>query len=1135
MSTRTLLLFFASALALAHPASAQVATNIAPDVAAGFTTGTQVTRAGAVTTIAGGVQAGANLFHSFTTFDLGTGDTARWTAANPAGVANIVNRVTGGTFSTIAGTIDTTAIPNASFYFINPAGIFFGPTAQVNVPGAAYFSTAAGGVTFADGAKFSAVTAGGSTFSMTPPQSFGFLGNEGNIIITGATPSFLPNPTTSLSLTAANVGVQSSVFAPYRFDLVTTGGQAATIAPADPLAGAPLAGQAVLNNARIATVATGKGFPSVRLAAGSFSLNGGALTSNTFVTGVAGDINIKANDVYVGGAISSSVGSGSTDAAGGNVYIDAETLHVGANGLVISSTFGSGDAGSVSIAVHDLLVDSNGIIASDSTAPTASGHAGTVQIAATNLTVSGDGSISAGTSTSGDAGSILINTGSMLVDGAGAVFSVNAGGSGRAGSITINADDLHLSNGGEINTSTFNDSPAGDLTVTAQSLLIEGKSSILSDSEGGAGNAGAIHIDVPTITIRDGGALVSNTEGAGDAGSIFVHTSSLLIDGGEVDSSTLGGPGRGGLVTIDASALDIRNKGFIAASSISDGDAGAVQINVGQMSLSTGATISSSTPLGSGAAGDVTITASGLTLTDSAITSTTTTGKPAGDVSIKAADLSVSDSIVSSNAFGAGAAGDVTLNATNLTVTNDSFISSATFAAGAGGQVSITADKAVFDFSTISSRAEVGSSGGAGMVLIHVPDLQVTHQTEIASATLGVGDAGTVSITAQSMTVTVGSDIISSAVEGSTGRAGRVAIHAGSLSLDGGSLISSDTFAAGDAGGVAITANKLTLANGSSVESGAGMGSTGNGGTVDITATDSLALGSTSLIVTSTLSSGNAGRLTISGGQITLDEAALESRAPGAASGAAGDIAITASSLQVTGNGQIGTSSNNPHPAGGITIASTGLVSLISDRSQITSENTSPAGGAAGSISISGAPILVEESGFISTNSTAGPAGDIFLFIPNSSYLELSGRDAPGVITTSSGPGTGGRIIISNPAAVISNGGQILALGQLNGANVQIRSDYFIRSSDRVNQLSVAGTLVLDSQVSDVSAGAAVPEVGFLDASGVLRGQCPAARSGGVTSQLSLRAFGPYAIQPAAVRPASKVRVGALDVWDHCS
>src|SRR6185436_15263960 len=101
------------------PAAAQVTTSITPDTAAGFATGSVVSRTGSVVTIAGGARAGGNLFHSFTAFDLGAGDTAAWTAADPAGVANVVNRVTGGRFSTIAGVIDTQALPNATFYFIN--------------------------------------------------------------------------------------------------------------------------------------------------------------------------------------------------------------------------------------------------------------------------------------------------------------------------------------------------------------------------------------------------------------------------------------------------------------------------------------------------------------------------------------------------------------------------------------------------------------------------------------------------------------------------------------------------------------------------------------------------------------------------------------------------------------------------------------------------------------------------------------------------------------------------------------------------------------------------------------------------------------------------------------------------------
>src|SRR5262249_48925738 len=103
-----------------------------------------------------------------------------------------------------------------------------------------------------------------------------------------------------------------------------------------------------------------------------------------------------------------------------------------------------------------------------------------------------------------------------------------------------------------------------------------------------------------------------------------------------------------------------------------------------------------------------------------------------------------------------------------------------------------------------------------------------------------------------------------------------------------------------------------------------------------------------------------------------------------------------------------------------------------------------------------------------------------------------------------------GRITISDPLAIVANGSRILALGQVSGANVGITSNYFIRSSDRANVLAVDGTLVLDAQVQDVSSGAQIPDVSFLDASRVLRGQCREERLTGETSRLSVIASGPY-------------------------
>lgn len=1019
MKARHLISFAAVTVALAGPAAGQVTTAIVPDAAAGLATGTTITQAGAVTTIDGGVRAGGNVFHSFTTFDLAAGSSARWTAPNPAAVANVVNRVTGGRFSTIAGTIDTTALPNADFYFINPAGVLFSSGARLNVPGAAHVSTAGGGLRFADGTTFAALMPNGATFSQAPPESFGFLGSERGIVIDTVGGIFVP-ATTRLSLTAANIGVQGSVFTPLTADLVATGQQTRSVSLADPLGGAPLGGTVLLVDSRIFTTATGKGVQAIRIGADTFSQVGGFLTSSTVFSGDAGDLLIRARDVDITGFVASNTSESARNGNAGAVSILASTVRVGDGGQVSSSTFGVGNAGSLTIVADDLLIETGASIGSDTIGANATGKGGTVQI------------------------------------------------------------------------------------------------------------------NVGVLTVRDGGAISSSTNGRGDAGSIRIKADTVLLDTfGGINSVALAGSGNGGLVQINSGVLDIRNQAGVASFGASAGAAGMIQIAAGKMTMSSGANIFS-TSTATGDAGNVSIVATSLELTDGVISSDTRGMGRAGVVSISATDLSVSNSVVSSESRGGGNAGDVRVTAKRLHVTNDSLISSSTGLSGAGGEVAITADQANFDFSEVRSQANLGSTGAAGSVLINVGLLKITNQTVISSSTFGAGDAGPLSIIAKDVLLD-DSAVASRTLAPGSGRGGKIVIQTGTFTLDNNAGVSSSTSSSGNAGGVTITATKVTLDHGATIESGAALGSSGDGGTVNV-ATDTLTLRNGSSLVTSTLALGDAGQLQISAGDTSVESGSLlSSRARGAALGSAGGIQLTGRSLQLLSSGQIETSSQNVNRAGGINISMSGLVSITGIDSHVASENLSATGGAAGAIVIAGAPMVLAEIGSISTNSTTGAAGDISLILPRDSVLRLESRSVPSVITTSSGPGTGGRIVISEPLAVISNGGSILALGQAQGANVQIRSDFFIRSADRVNLLSVDGDLVLDSQVSDVSAGVAIPDVSFLDASGVLRGQCPAARSGGITSQLSLRAYGPYSLDatPAPAR-ASGLNLGAPSRLGGC-
>lgn len=132
-----------------------------------------------------GTKSGDNLFHSFKTFNVKTGESATFKRSN-ANLQNVISRVTGGSLSTINGLLKS-EIPN--FYFINPAGVTFGANASVDVPSDFHVSTADRVLfgTNQSGPFFSADLNASSSFSSADPVGFGFLGNQlGNIRIEGS-------------------------------------------------------------------------------------------------------------------------------------------------------------------------------------------------------------------------------------------------------------------------------------------------------------------------------------------------------------------------------------------------------------------------------------------------------------------------------------------------------------------------------------------------------------------------------------------------------------------------------------------------------------------------------------------------------------------------------------------------------------------------------------------------------------------------------------------------------------------------------------------------------------------------------------------------------------------------------------
>ncbi len=142
-------------------------------------TGTIVNAVANQFTITKGTTAGQNLFHSFQRFDLPSGTA---TFAVPAGVQNILTRVTGGNASLIQGQL---SVNGANLYFMNPAGVIFGKGATLDVSGA-FVTTTANGIGFGNGKWFSATGANNYAELTGTPTQFAFTENQAGSIVQAA-------------------------------------------------------------------------------------------------------------------------------------------------------------------------------------------------------------------------------------------------------------------------------------------------------------------------------------------------------------------------------------------------------------------------------------------------------------------------------------------------------------------------------------------------------------------------------------------------------------------------------------------------------------------------------------------------------------------------------------------------------------------------------------------------------------------------------------------------------------------------------------------------------------------------------------------------------------------------------------
>ncbi len=353
------------------------------------------------------------------------------------------------------------------------------------------------------------------------------------------------------------------------------------------------------------------------------------------------------------------------------------------------------------------------ILLTDGARIDASGEGGgNIQVQGRNITLTNNSQIISSTLGVKPGGSLILSasnsvqlTGS-LPDG---VLSTRTLGTGDAGDIVINTNKLTVQDGAQVRTDSSKEGSGGQLNINAsESIELLGTSpeeisSGLFSIATGAGKAGNITINTEKLIVRDG-AIVST----GSFGSNF--------------GTFIPAEGAGGNLTINASKsvqlfglLSIPNVPTgLSTTSVGVGTAGNLSIKTGQLLIRDGAEVSVSS-LGTGDAGNLQVQAHTISLDNGGqLTATSEAGKGGGNITLQALDslLLRGGSEISTSAKGKGNGGDITIRTDLLTALGNSKITANATGAGNGGNVRIKT-KGLFlsPNSEISATSERGVDG----------------------------------------------------------------------------------------------------------------------------------------------------------------------------------------------------------------------------------------------------------------------------------------------------------------------------------------------------------------------------------------------------------------------------------------
>lgn len=1018
-----------------------------------------------------GQRVGTNLFHSFSEFNIDSGQSATFTGDGD--IANVISRVTGGEESIINGRL-AVSIPDANLYLVNTAGVVFGEHASLDVDGA-FHATTADHVVLESGGLFDVANPSRSILTAGAPERYGFIsGNTGRVYFDGTHlrrtgDQSLEIVSGGIELDAAEVSTQSGSLtlqtAAPSSEVMVGGGR---VGDEDEAAGGAIA----LRNLSVLGV--------------------GDTTSTVFSTSHAraGNMHISTGSLSVDHSNIVSMNRSQEDA--GAVTVDVGNMLLRNGGVIASRTRAQGKSANVDIHANgDIYASDDGFDAHGNNVSRMSGiflygndKAGAINIEARNITLAGS--------------HIIADSGDINVDVA---RNITVSGQDYAVSgwypVELFNTQWTTSNGGKASIAAKNTRVGGSGNINIQTNNFSATNTTIQTLEYITTRPGRVRIDAEGSIILSGTGIHADSRHSSEAGQIDIAADTLTLSSMSYISASAFPPppsyavvdpvgqdgyvaigdtttdANGGNIKIDAREIDITEdwitpltfEQYREYEGMEAVPVDIVQENYARylawINTDAGSGIYASSRT-QGGGGVITINADTLALNGRAKVNTTVVGEAgggsAGDINIDAKKILLS---------GAGVSSADTAAITASTATN-----------GDGGKINVSAKElTIQDGARIEATTD--SAGNGGEVDITAQQVTLTRGGNVVTSTTGTGDAGDITVNAHNLSIngkrnTVDSDgaVVSQpsglfAETTSTGHGGTIHITSRNASIAGGGQITTSTSGAGDAGDIYVASNNLHIRGAGSAITSDSTG-TGDAGRVELSG-ENLHMESQGEVSSITVGQGQGGSIHIAMNEsVNLKGTGTTIRADSQGEGAGGDVFISASDVELSDGATVTATSSANGDGGSIIVMGDDLV-IRGAGSAITSDSTGT--GHAGRVELSGERLHLESQGAVSSRTgSMGQGGSIHVAMNDS--VNLEGADTT-IRADSQGDGDGGDIFISASSVDLSDGATVTATSNANGDGGSITvmgDDLVIRDGALIKASSTgtgdAGSITIETEKS---------------------------------------------------------------------